>query len=40
MNKTLNYINQLATLDEVTSFLQSKYGWDEEKRNYRRFLFR
>ncbi len=30
MNKTLNYINQLATLDEVTSFLQSKYGWDEE----------
>lgn len=30
MNKTLNYINQLATLDEVTSFLQSKYGWDGE----------
>jgi len=30
MNKTLNYINQLATLDEVQSFLQSKYGWDPE----------
>ena len=27
MNKTLNYINQLATVDEVLSFLQSKYGW-------------
>jgi hypothetical protein len=30
MNKTLNYINQLATLDEVTSFLMSKYGWQDE----------
>lgn len=30
MNKTLNYINQLATFTEVQSFLQSKYGWDEE----------
>lgn len=29
MNKTLNYINQLATLDEVLSFLKSKYGWEE-----------
>lgn len=29
MNKTLSYINQLATLDEVSSFLMSKYGWDE-----------
>ncbi len=29
MNKTLSYINQLATLDEVVSFLQSKYGWEE-----------
>jgi len=28
MNKTLNYINQLATLDEAVTFLQSKYGWD------------
>lgn len=28
MNKTLNYINQLATFEEVHSFLQSKYGWD------------
>lgn len=27
MNKTLNYINQLATMDEATSFLKSKYGW-------------
>lgn len=30
MNKTLSYINQLATLDEVTSFLMSKYGWQGE----------
>ena len=30
MNKTLTYINQLATLDEVQSFLQSKYAWDPE----------
>jgi chromosome segregation ATPase len=30
MNKTLNYINQLATLDEVQSFLQSKYNWTTE----------
>lgn len=29
MNKTLSYINQLATFNEVFSFLQSKYGWDE-----------
>ena len=29
MNKTLSYINQLATLDEVLSFLKSKYSWDE-----------
>lgn len=28
MNKTLTYINQLATLAEVQSFLQSKYGWE------------
>jgi len=28
MNKTLNYINQLATLDEAVTFLQSKYGWE------------
>lgn len=30
MNKTLNYINQLATLNEATTFLQSKYGWDTD----------
>jgi len=29
MNKTLSYINQLATLNEAMSFLNSKYGWDE-----------
>lgn len=29
MNKTLNYINQLATLVEVQAFLQSKYNWAE-----------
>ena len=27
MNKTLSYINQLATLDEALSSLRSKYGW-------------
>jgi hypothetical protein len=27
MNKTLGYVNQLATLDEALSFLRSKYGW-------------
>lgn len=30
MNKTLTYINQLASLDEVLSFLQSKYGWTSD----------
>jgi hypothetical protein len=30
MNKTLSYINQLATIDEVQSFLQSKYNWLSE----------
>ena len=30
MNKTLTYINQLATFEEVESFLQSKYGWDKK----------
>ena len=33
MNKTLNYINQLATFDEVQSFLQSKYSWDKGNEN-------
>lgn len=27
MNKTLSYINQLATINEALSFLRSKYGW-------------
>ncbi len=30
MNKTLSYINSLATYEEIVSFLQSKYTWDEE----------
>ncbi len=30
MNKTLTYLNQLATLSEAESFLQSKYGWTIE----------
>jgi len=30
MNKTLSYINQLASLNEVISFLKSKYKWDEK----------
>lgn len=29
MNKTLTYINQLATLKEAMDFLNSKYNWDE-----------
>lgn len=29
MNKTLSYINQLATFAEVQSFLQSKYNWEQ-----------
>lgn len=29
MNKTLTYLNQLATLDEAMSFLKSKYGWED-----------
>lgn len=27
MNKTISYVNQLATLNEALSFLKSKYGW-------------
>lgn len=30
MNKTLSYINKLATYDEVVDFLQSKYKWEED----------
>jgi hypothetical protein len=30
MNKSLTYINQLATLEEAISFLNSKHGWTEE----------
>lgn len=30
MNKTLSYLNQLATFDEAMLFLQSKYGWAED----------
>ncbi|MDD3077689.1 MAG: hypothetical protein PHH37_01120 [Paludibacter sp.] len=30
MNKTLNYINQLATFEEISSFLRSKYGWNDD----------
>lgn len=33
MNKTLIYINQLASFEEVFSFLQSKYSWDKENTN-------
>lgn len=38
MNKTLSYINQLATLEEVVSFLQSKYGWEQENEAAEDFL--
>jgi len=30
MNKTLTYLNLLATFEEAKSFLQSKYGWTSE----------
>jgi len=30
MNKTLTYLNLLATLDEAVSFLHSKYGWTSD----------
>jgi len=38
MNKTLNYINQLATLDEALSFLQSKYNWNADNETVIDFL--
>ena len=38
MNKTLNYIIQLATLEEVLSFLQSKYNWPVENEAVEDFL--
>jgi hypothetical protein len=37
MNKTLNYINQLATYAEVESFLQSKYNWPTENESQNEF---
>jgi hypothetical protein len=30
MNKTLTYLNLLATLEEALSFLRSKYGWTSD----------
>ena len=38
MNRTLNYINQLATFDEASSFLMSKYGWDKANESVEDFL--
>ncbi len=38
MNRTLNYINQLATFEEASSFLMSKYGWDKANENVNDFL--
>lgn len=38
MNKSLNYINQLATLDEALSFLTSKYGWSDDNEAVEDFL--
>jgi len=37
MNKTLNYINQLATLVEVQSFLGSKYNWADDNESVEDF---
>lgn len=30
MNKMLNYINLLASFQEIESFLQKKYGWTDD----------
>lgn len=30
MNKTLNYLNQLATFEEAVSFLEAKYHWPKD----------
>ena len=30
MNKTLSYIDKLPSIEEIESFLQSKYNWDQE----------
>jgi hypothetical protein len=30
MNKTLTYINQLATFNEAVAFLRSKYNWSDD----------
>lgn len=38
MNKTLHYINQLATFEEATSFLQSKYNWALDNETAEDFL--
>lgn len=38
MNKTLTYLNQLATLAEAESFLQSKYGWATENESAEDFF--
>jgi hypothetical protein len=38
MNKTLNYLNQLATLEEAVSFLQAKYKWDGENETVQDFF--
>jgi len=38
MNKTLSYINQLASLNEVISFLKSKYNWNEKNEVTEDFL--
>lgn len=33
MNKTLSYIDKLPSIEEIESFLQSKYNWDQESPN-------
>lgn len=38
MNKTLNYINQLASLEEVMSFLHNKYKWVEDDNDVMDFM--
>lgn len=38
LNKTINYLNQLAKYSEAESFLKSKFGWTEDNTHAEEFL--
>ena len=38
LNKTINYINQLATFDEAVTFLKAKYKWSDDNETANDFL--